>query len=46
MFWLRKSVTTKARPEILPTEAQITATINETVTGIVDRMKRRGGQNG
>jgi len=46
MFWLRKSVTTKARPEILPTEAQITATINETVSGIVDRMKRRGGQNG
>jgi hypothetical protein len=43
MFWLKKSVTQKPNPAVLPTDAQITAAINETVTGIVDRIKQRGG---
>lgn len=43
MFWLKKSVTTKPHPDILPTEQEITAAATETVDGIITRLKQRGG---
>lgn len=43
MFWLKKSVTQTANPDVIPSEDRVRETCRITVVGIVDRLQQRGG---